>query len=214
MTKEYFVKLTVALYKVTNLFPENEPLRYQIRQKSLEILSSLIGENPQITTSHIQELSRNIEILCRYFEIAQAQNWVDKKNLEILAREYRKIQEDFLEREKIHSETSSHSQKNREKTPSIFKKKRIQKTSQGSKNKKTTPTERKIKILELLKHKNTLTLSEIKNLFFQVSQRTIRRDMEDLIKKGLVARKRIGQKDVRYTLIKTDIETDRIRSML
>ena len=212
MTKEYFVKLTIALYKVTDLFPENEPLRYQIRQKSLEILSSLIGENPQITTSHIQELSRNIEILCRYFEIAQAQNWVDKKNLEILAREYRKIQEDFLEREKIHSETSS--QKNREKTPSISKKERIQKASQGSKNKKTTPTERKIRILELLKHKNTLTLSEIKNLFFQVSQRTIRRDMEDLIKKGLVARKRIGQKDVRYTLIKTDIKADRIRPML
>ena len=212
MTKEYFVKLTIALYKVTDLFPENEPLRYQIRQKSLEILSSLIGENPQINTSHIQELSRNIEILCRYFEIAQAQNWVDKKNLEILAREYRKIQEDFLEREKIHSETSS--QKNREKTPSISKKERIQKASQGSKNKKTTPTERKIRILELLKHKNTLTLSEIKNLFFQVSQRTIRRDMEDLIKKGLVARKRIGQKDVRYTLIKTDIKADRIRPML
>ncbi len=212
MTKEYFVKLTIALYKVTDLFPENEPLRYQIRQKSLEILSSLIGENPQITTSHIQELSRNIEILCRYFEIAQAQNWVDKKNLEILAREYRKIQEDFLEREKIHSETSS--QKNREKTPSISKKERIQKASQGSKNKKTTPTERKIRILELLKHKKTLTLSEIKNLFFQVSQRTIRRDMEDLIKKGLVARKRIGQKDVRYTLIKTDIKADRIRPML
>jgi len=212
MTKEYFVKLTIALYKVTDLFPENEPLRYQIRQKSLEILSSLIGENPQITTSHIQELSRNIEILCRYFEIAQAQNWVDKKNLEILAREYRKIQEDFLEREKIHSETSS--QKNREKTPSISKKERIQKASQGSKNKKTTPTERKIRILELLKHKNTLTLSEIKNLFFQVSQRTIRRDMEDLIKKGLVARKRIGQKDVRYTLIKTGIKADRIRPML
>lgn len=212
MTKEYFVKLTIALYKVTDLFPENEPLRHQIRQKSLEILSSLIGENPQITTSHIQELSRNIEILCRYFEIAQAQNWVDKKNLEILAREYRKIQEDFLEREKIHSETSS--QKNREKTPSISKKERIQKASQGSKNKKTTPTERKIRILELLKHKNTLTLSEIKNLFFQVSQRTIRRDMEDLIKKGLVARKRIGQRDVRYTLIKTDIKPDRIRPML
>ncbi|RLF34027.1 MAG: hypothetical protein DRN07_00990 [Thermoplasmata archaeon] len=212
MTKEYFVKLTIALYKVTDLFPENEPLRYQIRQKAVEILSSLIGENPKIDTSHIQELSRNIEILCRYFEVAQAQNWVDKKNLEVLEREYRKIQKDCLAREKVYPKASS--QKIVEKTSETSRRGRIQEDSEGSKREKTTPKERKIKILELLKHKKTLTLSEIKNLFFQVSQRTIRRDMEDLIKKGIVARKRIGQKDVRYTLIKTDITTDRLRSMI
>ena len=45
MNKDYLIKVTLAVYKVTGMFPNREPLRYQIRQRANEILAELLGKD-------------------------------------------------------------------------------------------------------------------------------------------------------------------------
>jgi len=52
--------------------------------------------------------------------------------------------------------------------------------------------ERQAKILEILKEKEKVQVREIKEIFPQVSKRTLRRDFEKLVSQGLV--ERIGEK--------------------
>ena len=209
MTRDYLIKLTVALYKVTDLFPEKEPLKYQIREKANQILAILLGENPQIDSSEKEQLLKNLTALFGYFKIAKTQNWVNNQNLEVLEKEYSKLREKYLV---TFQEYPSYIEK-RPKTPEkkqspIEKRKNVQIRQKKRASGKISPKERKEKILNLLAYKKSLTLSEIKSIFFQVSPRTIRRDMEELIKQGIVARRRKGQKDVVYTLTKSDIKVD------
>lgn len=201
MTRDYFIKLTVALYKVTDLFPKDEPLKYQIRQIANQILALLLSQNPTRNSLKINEILDNINILFGYFDLAKSQNWVNQKNIEILFEEYKKIQENLT----------------RQPQPQTIKEEKerpIKVSKPRQQERRSTPQERQKRVLALLREKKQITLSEIRQIFFQVSQRTLRRDMEDLIKRGIVARKRLGQKDVLYTLLNADTETDTMRSNL
>ena len=202
MEKNYLIKLTVALYRVTDLFPEKEPLKYQIREKANKILEGFLSVNPKINPPKKEEIFSNLETLFGYFEIAKAQNWVNEKNIEILKTEYQKLQKlvKVTPQQKL-SEQRPRTISRVSSRTSIEKEESSPKKFEGGQE-KLSPKERKAKILQLLNYKKSITLSEIKNIFFQVSQRTLRRDMESLIKEGIVKRKRLGQKDVLYTLIK------------
>jgi DNA-binding HxlR family transcriptional regulator len=62
----------------------------------------------------------------------------------------------------------------------------------SNKNQDSILNERQNKILEVLKEKEKVQVREIKNIFPQVSKRTLRRDFEKLVNQGLV--ERIGEK--------------------
>lgn len=203
MTKDHLIKLTVALYKVTELFPLKEPLKYQIREKANQILADFISANPQITPSkNVFQFLKNLEVLFGYFQIARSQNWINNENLDILENEYKNLQvfySQLLRQQTKPQKETIKEEPTKEKPKTLAKK--APNFNKGNYS-KTSPKERKEKILQLLYHKQKITLSEIRKIFFNVSPRTLRRDMEDLIKKGLIQRKRKGQKDVEYTLIK------------
>lgn len=93
MSIDFYIKLTLAVYRVTELFPEKVTLKHDIRGLANEILAVLInhqGENG----------SRLIEDIKNLFELAEAENWVDTRNFLVLQREYDKIQK-FIEKELI-----------------------------------------------------------------------------------------------------------------
>jgi DNA-binding transcriptional ArsR family regulator len=200
MDREYLIKLTVAVYKVTALFPEKEPLRYQIREKANQILVELLSTNPEINQPQQNQILRGIEALKIYFEIAKRQEWVNEKNLEILNKEYEiiahQIKEIFKKQAKKPQESPFSRKEDQKKLQQNF--------PQTATKAKLSPEKRREKILKLLDYKKKITLSELRKMFFQVSQRTLRRDMEYLIRKGIVSRKRKGQKDVLYQLIEAD----------
>ena len=85
MTKDFYIKLTLAVYRVTELFPENETLKHDIRNLTNEILANLIINN-------FKDCSRDIKSLKDLFSLAQEQNWVDSRNFFVLNREYDKIE--------------------------------------------------------------------------------------------------------------------------
>jgi predicted HTH transcriptional regulator len=84
MGMEFYLKLILAAYKVTELFPaEGEELKSQIRESANQALADLL-------------LNRQAKIddLLTLFSEAEAKNWVDSRNFAVLRREYGKIKID------------------------------------------------------------------------------------------------------------------------
>jgi Fic family protein len=158
--KEKLIELTRRVYRLTQLFPKKEPLRYKIREIADEILANLLRgtKNPTI---------KDWEILDSFFEIAKAQNWVSPKEIFQIQQDYKNLFEE------IRFET-------KENRPSI--------------------NERQKKILEILKEKRKIQVGQVKEFFPNVSKRTLRRDFQSLMKKGII--ERIGEKNNTFYQLK------------
>lgn len=182
MDNHYFIKLTLAVYRVTEIFPEKEPLKAKIREKADDILANLIfisKENPDVKNKDlIETLDDDIRVINSFFEIAKAQNWLNPGNLLVLKREYDKISQLIKNFTKAQIEESKKDEK------ATFPKR---KTSVSSLN------QRQEKILKLLEKEEKLQVWEAKKIFPEVSKRTLRRDFEQLLGQGLV--KRIGERN-------------------
>jgi predicted HTH transcriptional regulator len=74
MEKDFLIKLTNNLYRLTLLFPKKEPLRYKMRELADDILVNLTEEK--------------LEILNNFFEVAKSQNWVSPSNILEIQKEY------------------------------------------------------------------------------------------------------------------------------
>jgi len=183
MESEYCIKLTLALYKVSKFFPQGEPLKFSIREKANEILADLIiifSKNPiefsrEQKKQALDQISTNIDIIQGYFEVAKKQGWVKEENFFVLGKEYDNIKKDveghILEREAFKEEP---------------KKDFLQIPLESLKK------DRHRKILEILKERGTAQVKNLKEVFPELSKRTLRRDFEYLLNQGLV--ERIGDK--------------------
>ncbi|MCD6500924.1 DeoR family transcriptional regulator [bacterium] len=174
MDKEYLVRVCLAVYRVTEIFPGKEPLKFDIREKANQILADLLlfknQKNPEMVEK--KRILGNIEVLNGYFEIAKAQRWVDERNFFVLRREYDKIKKEI----------------------SSIKKKKNPDSSDVALNDLTN--ERYKKILEILRQKERVQVWEFKKIFPQVSKRTLRRNLDYLIRQGLV--QRVGDRNDTY----------------
>jgi len=89
MDKDFLIKLTNNLYRLTLLFPKKEPLRYKMRELADDIL--------------VNQTEEKLEILDNFFEVAKTQNWVSPSNVLEIQQEYSKLKEGL----KLSSEPSS-----------------------------------------------------------------------------------------------------------
>lgn len=82
LDKEHLLKLTLAVYRVTAIFPVGQELGPKIRESADKILANLLcSENG----------SRCIGEILGLFDVAEKKNWVDKRNFLVLKREYDKV---------------------------------------------------------------------------------------------------------------------------
>ncbi|MBZ9572634.1 DeoR family transcriptional regulator [Patescibacteria group bacterium] len=169
MEKDYLIKLSLAVYRVTEVFPAQEPLKFAIREKANQILADLVCQEQKSKVS--EQILGNIEVLKGYFELAKGQKWIDERNFFVLEKEYDKIREEI-------------------KKGSLKKEKKLVKprSEKNSLPFNNLRNERWRKILEVLKQKERVQIWELKNIFPQVSKRTLRRDFDYLLRKGLVER--------------------------
>ena len=180
MDRDYLIKLTLAVYKVTKIFPNKEPLKFLIREKVNQILADFILKNK------VQNIKENIDVLNSYFGIAEKQNWVDQLNFLVLKREYNEIREEL-----------------EDKTDKIEIKEKIIKKSLKLPNPHPDPillNNRCERILEVLKEKEKAQIWEFKKVFPEVTKRTLRRDFEFLLKQRLVIR--AGKNNNVYYMLK------------
>ncbi|MDD5639956.1 MAG: hypothetical protein PHR47_04155 [Candidatus Pacebacteria bacterium] len=92
ITEERITKLTSAVYKITDLFPEKEPLRFVVRRESLDVLSSYIVLVSKSAFEQREKSARkaiaSLRSLINYFDLAELQNWINPRNFSILKKEY------------------------------------------------------------------------------------------------------------------------------
>ena len=198
--KDYFLKLTLAVYRVSEYFPEDEPLKNLIREKSSQVLAELVllRSNPGLIGEErervFDQFLNNTEILLNYFDLAQKQNWVDPLNFLILKKEYNIIKGYFQPENEPKNNLGNPGQIGQIGQIGQVGQKVGQEIGQnGSLN------DRCQVILNFLKENDKVQPQDFKKLFPQISKRTLRRDFKYPLEKQFI--QRIGDKNTTfYTL--------------
>lgn len=178
MNRDYLIKLTFALFRTTECWEESNFLKFQIRSLCNEILTDFILISHQNSSARIKNrFLRNIQDLEEFLFQARNQKLIDRKKFLLFQREYRKIGE-ILEIDEP-------------KKPEI----RVEKPKKAIEPEKKNPVkqnkklnQRQTKILEILKDKTRIQVWELKQVFPDISKRTLRRDLDDLLKNKSVKR--------------------------
>ena len=216
MDKNALIELTNKLYRLTLLFPKKEPLRYKIREVADEILYNFVNlqalnsPNPgsyavEPTSSQKETIfliEKDLGILNAYFEVAKWQNWINYFDVLELQEEYAKIKSNLakeiaaIEKPVL---TGLVPQKPASLAPMVKDSSLEARDTVEAANERELET-RKEKIIKVLKRVERIQVGEINKLFPQVSKRTIRRDVQKLLKQGII--ERIGEKNNTFYKIK------------
>lgn len=192
MTEENIIKLTNALYKVTDLFPKEEPLKFAIRKEGLDVLffSNVVkGKSVSVPArekgEHLDKVLAKIELIKTYFNIAKEQEWVSERNFMILEREYDSLK-DSLSLEVLRV-------KEVKKQPVMEMKPAVPVPVMAKEERKAEPEKREVKhinyeelssiqlrMLEILQSKGHLKANQISEFFPEMNPRTIRRELKGL----------------------------------
>jgi len=177
MDRDFLVQLAKKVYHLTVLFPKKEPLRYKIREVAIEILHKLDEQD--------------LEALNGFFEVAKDQNWVKADDILAIQLEYANLSREIVnpKQEKLFKAAPGQEGQSIPKTESQFQPLTAK-----------TLMERHEKILAILKEKGRAQVWEMKQVFPQVSKRTLRRDFEFLFKQGVIDR--MGERNNTYYQVK------------
>ena len=208
MDKKHLLQITNELYRITLLFPKKEPLRYKMRALADDILALLListpnniltkqglvkingvgfeGDDPNVPQADTsQKILKEIEVLESFLEVAKNQNWVRDNDISNLQKEYNQLKEKVKNLPKLEK---------KEAIPSSIH------VSPIHTRERVSVSERQEKILEILREKGKAQVWEIKKIFPQVSKRTLRRDFEKLLKKGII--QRVGERNKTFYRLK------------
>ena len=147
------LKLSLAVYRVTNLFPQGEALTYQIRHIANQIVADLAADNKEAAI-------KDIKALIQYFQVARAQNWTKELNFEVLAKEYKEMLNKL--------------------SPPKPVKKRPPKLKEEKKIEFILNNPRQEDIVRQIRQLGDFSISSLSKLFPKLSRRTLNRDLEYL----------------------------------
>ncbi len=175
----FLIKLTNEIYRLTLFFPKKEPLRYKMREAADNILA-----NPN---------EKDWEILDNFFEVALIQNWVSPSDILAIQREYANLRGELSQKNSLADKPIMF-----ENEPQIA----MPESSMALSNQMVSEkNDRQEKILSFLKENGQGQVWQIKQLFPEVSKRTLRRDFEKMTNTGVL--ERIGERNETFYKIKT-----------
>jgi len=199
--KNYLIKLTTNLYRLTLLFPKKEPLRYKMRELADGVLAKsilILGVSSRKSKNLILELEKELEILDSYFTLAKNQNWVSPYDVLEIQKEYSKIKDKIIGAGEASTENKEIEDKKTE-AYGMQPIMRLRTLMEWDKKTRGRPS-RQQKILKVLKEREKVQVGELKKVFPYVTKRTLRRDFDFLLKKGVV--ERIGEKNGTFYQLK------------
>ncbi len=191
MDKYFFVELTNDLYRLTILFPKEEPIRIKIRSLADDILTDLITileGNSAEKREIAKKLERNLGILESMLEIAEGQNWVKQEDFSEVKEKYLSIKKEI--------ENFNKMQESKQKSSAPLKKER-----ETSGKKIWNLNDRQKIILSILEKRGKAQIQDIvKELEKNVTKRTLRRDFTKLMDLDLVEKR--GKTNMTFYRIK------------
>jgi predicted transcriptional regulator len=209
-------KITAALYLVSSLLKDNEPIKWDIREKGLEFLSSAIalnGAEPIDKNEVLQNLFSTSFETISVLNIASISGLVSEMNYSILKRELeavvallkQRVVEDASKAGYILSDSffktddslllRTESYKTIEKNQGALVQKANNTSREMQKDKvaiKDKKDDRKTAIIELLNKQSNLTIKDFTKVIHNCSEKTIQRELLDLVSKGVV--KKVGER--------------------
>lgn len=224
------VKITNAVYKLLDFFPDSDPLKNKAKEKALAALEGLTlisGAKDWVSLKNyfsenkekiIMQVLGDIDVLENYLEIGKSQGWLDSINFLIIIKEYQKLKSEIghLRNNKnleifSHIKLEAENKILKQSLPSekSFTIKEISHTEQnltkGASNSVSSgkKTERQKKILQILNSREKIQVADIIKEIPNVTKRTLRRDLDDLLKTNTIVR--VGKwNQVFYKTFKSD----------
>ncbi len=170
MDRDFFVKVVFATHKVAALLPDGEEIK-KMANKLLSDLLLFCEENPITIDQKRNILPRTLREIDSVLVALKKEKWANPKNLLVLEKEYRKIPQmliAFLE-ENVESVSAKVGAE-----PGLAQ---------------NSLTARQHKILEFLKNKEKAQVWELQKILPEVTKRTLRRDLDNLLSLNLIERK-------------------------
>ena len=184
-------ELTLALYRVTDFFPQGEVLKRQLREKANEIFGNVTEYKYADSREHgVLSLLAKVETMKGYLRVAAAMRLVRPINLTILEREY-ELLEHFLKQELDGDDVPQ----DRDRIPGEISYNHEKPISHDRASAKYTPTgmtDRQKKILGYVEKFSQAKIGDLQVLLAGVSAKTIQRDLHDLVSRDIL--KQDGQK--------------------
>ena len=196
-------KLTAALYRVTDLLSDKEPLKWTLRDKALNLYDDLVSvKNVKDKDSLLDNSLKNFAQIIKSLELISAGVCVSNLNFEILKREYLFLKnfvegkktdiaydsKILLELEKIGSPYPFARKELSQKSPIYSAANEINHINSEINVKEINPQSRKGKVLDFLKNGTAKSVNEIAVIFNgETSEKSIQRDLLDLVKMGKIS---------------------------
>jgi len=156
---EKFLELTNTVYRLLEFFPESDPLKNRAKDKALAIMSALGGS----ASGGENSIAEDIDILLGYLQIAKAQGWLNSANCLIISNEYENI------KKQISPAPAEPIQRlPLPSVPSVSGRQKI--------------------IIEFLSAKEKAQVQDLQLVLPEVTKRTIRRDLDELLNIGKITR--------------------------
>jgi len=187
MNRDFFIKLVFATHKVADALPDEEEVKQEIKNSANTLLVDLIlfSEKEAVSSERkrvlVPRLRKEIEAVFAGFYRAEKEGWVNPRNFSILEKEYERVREMLEFFGDIQEEEPSEVKKEE----LVAKKVKTDKP----KTEQSSLSERQKKILEFLRAKENAQVWELQRILPEVTKRTLRRDLDELLQLNLVQRK-------------------------
>ena len=182
MDSDFIIRLTFGLYRVTEILSTDSVLRSKTEESASRLLIDLIlltkSQNLEGKNKTIFRALTELEMLLGYLQDIQRLRVINDKNFIVLEREYAKVRR-FLDFERQRAVEP----------PVAVLKQQAMPTRQAAPilNSKGLNA-RQERMLEILRNKEKAQVWELKKLLPEVTKRTLRRDLDDLLNRNLVIR--------------------------
>lgn len=187
--------LTLAVYRITGLFPDGEASVHRIRERSMEILEdvtfymTILDKEVSGKKGLLNAIEAKINALLSLFKIVRAQNFVKELNFDILEWEYKKILElvsgepQQFRYEKSENEENINDQ---EIEDMVYRIETGVKPKESLGEMLVQLNERQRRLIGFFKNNGSARLKELTGMFPDVSEKTIRNDLKVLCGKNFL----------------------------
>lgn len=184
-------KISQAVYLITNLFKDSEPLKWRLREKCIDAIDNSYFSGIDVH-NHLFEIKSLLII-------SKTAGLISDMNFEILVSEIDKFSESLKDAGYVLSESFFKEDRNLPLNQGFFKKVDTANDSDDKSSKKDI-SPRKNRIIDLFKTGATLTIKDISKVIVDCSEKTIQRELLEMVNQG-VLKKEGERRWSKYTLI-------------
>lgn len=171
-------KLTEALYRVTDLYPDKEPLKWTLRELSLNIYTDTMSVMSDRNFKNFGGIIKNISNIINTLDLASLGGFISDINFGILKREYSSLKSMIdSQKELVLIEQKIELEQPRQKSATVS-----DRMSNIENVRYQTFSDRKKKIVDFIDTNGKKTIKEILPIFDNISEKSVQRDLLELVK--------------------------------